>query len=423
MGGCVRDLLLDKDAGDWDIATDALPQEVVTIFPRVIPTGIKHGTVTVMSRGQGYEVTTLRGESTYTDGRHPDSVSFTTELADDLARRDFTINAMAIDPLEARLVDPFGGRDDLALRILRAVGDPLARFGEDGLRPLRAARFCATLEFDIEPQTLSAVRPSLSTYRKVSAERVREEWIKCMRAVRPSRGFQIMRETGMLEITAPELLEMVGCEQNRYHAFDVWEHTMVCVDACRTDPVLRVAALLHDVGKPRVRDRNPKTGDYTFHSHEVVGAEIARTILERLRFSNDECDRVSAVILHHLLAYSDDWSDAAVRRFVRRVTPERLDDLFALGHADAIGKGKESEDASAIDKLQARVAEVLRKNDALSVKDLAVNGHDVMRELAIAPGPRIRETLEALLERVLEDPSLNQRETLLSLLRSFGVGN
>ena len=248
VGGCVRDLIRGKPASDWDIATDARPQELLAIFPRAIPTGIEHGTVTVVRNGEHYEVTTLRGDGTYTDGRRPDSVEFVDDITADLARRDFTVNAIAVDPTDGTIVDPFGGRDDLARGVLRAVGDPRARFSEDGLRVLRAARFVASLELTLDPETEAAIAPTLGTFRKVAAERVRDEWLKTMKARTPSRAFDVMRRTGILEVTCPELLPGFGMEQNKWHAYDVWRHGMECMDACPPDPILRVAGLLHDVG-------------------------------------------------------------------------------------------------------------------------------------------------------------------------------
>src|ERR1700729_3716832 len=213
VGGCVRDMLLGRaDANDWDICTDARPKELLSIFPRAIPTGIEHGTVTVVANKRHYEVTTPRGESAYSDGPRPDAVHFVDDITADLARRDFTVNAIAVDPGDGKLIDPFDGRKDLAARVLRAVGDPVLRFSEDGLRVLRAARFVATLEMELDPATERAIRPTLSTYRKVSAERVRDEWVKTMKARRPSRAFDVMRTTGILDITCPELLLGVGME-------------------------------------------------------------------------------------------------------------------------------------------------------------------------------------------------------------------
>jgi tRNA nucleotidyltransferase (CCA-adding enzyme) len=420
VGGCVRDLLLGKEVHDWDVATDARPDEVMRLFPRVAPTGVEHGTVSVIVRGVPYEVTTLRGETTYSDGRRPDSVVFVDDISADLARRDFTINAIAIDPLVPALVDPWGGQKDLAMRVLRAVGNPVERFSEDGLRVLRAARFAATLECEIEPQTFAAIEPTLATYRKVSAERIRDEWVKAMNAKKPSIAFEVMLATGILRVTVPEMIESVGCEQNRHHAYDVWTHAMACLDACEGDPPLRIAALLHDVGKPRTRARSEKTGDYTFYSHEVVGAEMAGPILERLRFSNEERERIVSLVRNHLVCYSDEWSDSTVRRWIRRVTRERVEDLYSLNRADVLGKGRDvTADLEALAKLQVRVAGVLAAKDALSVRELCVDGNDVMRELAIKPSRRVGEILESLLEKVVEDPRLNERETLLAMIRAF----
>jgi tRNA nucleotidyltransferase (CCA-adding enzyme) len=420
VGGCVRDLLLGKDVHDWDIATDARPEEVMRIFRRVVPTGIDHGTVSVLIRGVPFEVTTLRGETTYSDGRRPDSVVFVDDITADLARRDFTFNAIAIDPLAPALVDPWEGRKDLDARLLRAVGDPALRFSEDGLRVLRAARFAATLECTIEPRTLAAIEPTLGTYRKVSAERIRDEWVKTMKARKPSVAFDVMRETGILGVTLPEMLEQVGCEQNRYHAYDVWRHSMACLDACEGDPPLRIAALLHDLGKPRSRAKSEKTNDYTFYNHENIGADMAGPILERMRFSNEERERIVLLVRHHLVCYSDEWTDKAVRQWIRRVSPERVEDLYALNRADILGKGRDvTGEIEGLEKLKVRVANVLAAKDALSVRELAVDGKDVMRELAIPPSRRVGEVLEKLLEKVVEDPALNERETLLAMIRSY----
>jgi tRNA nucleotidyltransferase (CCA-adding enzyme) len=418
VGGCVRDLLLGRTASDWDVATDARPAELLKLFPRAIPTGIEHGTVTVVKGGHHYEVTTLRGEGTYTDGRRPDWVQFVDDITRDLARRDFTINAIAIDPADGHLIDPFDGRGDLERRVLRAVGEPRLRFSEDGLRVLRAARFVATLELSLDPATEAAIRPNLDTYRKVAAERVRDEWIKTMKARRPSLAFDVMRTTGILEATCPELAEGIGMEQNKWHAWDVWRHAVECMDACAGDPVLRIAALLHDVGKPRTRAWSDKTRDWTFYDHDRVGAEIAAPICERLRFSNDERARIVALVRHHLFHYSDEWTDAAVRRWIRRVGPDRVQDLYALNEADVRAKGRDFDaDLAGLASLKGHVARVLADGAALSTRDLRINGHDLMRELGLAPGPIVGEVLEALLDAVTNDPALNERDALIARAR------
>jgi tRNA nucleotidyltransferase (CCA-adding enzyme) len=423
VGGCVRDVLRGREANDWDVATDARPEELLRVFPRAIPTGIEHGTVTVVKDGRHYEVTTLRGDGTYSDGRRPDSVQFVDDITADLARRDFTVNAIAVDPLDGKVIDPFDGQGDLARGVLRAVGDPLRRFSEDGLRVLRAARFVATLELSLDPDTESAIRPTLDTFRKVAAERVRDEWVKAMKAPRPSLAFDVMRRTGILEVTCPELLEGVGMEQNRWHAFDVWRHGMECMDACVADPVLRVAALLHDVGKPRTREWSDKTSDWTFYDHDRVGAEIAEPIAARLRFSNDDRERIVALVRFHLFHYSSDWTDAAVRRWVRRVGPGRVEDLYRLNAADVRAKGRDFDaDLAALADLQAHVARVLAEGAALSTRDLRINGHDLIRELGVKPGRVIGEVLDALLEAVTADPAINERDALLARARDILAG-
>lgn len=425
VGGCVRDLLRGAEAKDWDVATDARPEEVMRLFRKVIPTGMQHGTVTVLLRGVHYEVTTLRGEGAYTDGRRPDKVEFVDDITADLARRDFTINAIALDPVDGHLIDPFGGQADLAAKVIRAVGDPNERFAEDGLRVVRAARFAATLEHTLDGDTERAMGTarSVETFRRVSAERVRDEWLKAMSARKPSVSFELLRRTNLLGVSCPELLPMFECGQNKWHAFDVWGHTMQVLDAMPPEPILRVAALLHDVGKPKTRAWSDKTMDYTFYEHERVGADLASAILTRLHFSNEERARVVGLIRHHLLCYSDDWTDAAVRRWLRRVGVPLAPDLYALGVADALGKGHDvTAEIDAIGRLEARASALLTAGAALSTKDLAIDGRVLMSELSMAPGRRIGQVLERLVELVTDDPSANERERLLDEARRIIAG-
>jgi tRNA nucleotidyltransferase (CCA-adding enzyme) len=422
VGGSLRDILMKRAPSDWDLATSATPQQVIGVFKRVIPTGIDHGTVTVLWQGGSYELTTLRGEAGYSDSRRPDKVFFIEDIERDLERRDFTVNALAYDPLTDALVDPFGGIGDMQAKLLRTVGRAETRFGEDGLRVLRAARFVATLEFEIEEETRAGITASLDAFRRVSPERVRDEWLRTLGATAPSRGFELMRQTGILDVTYPELSEQFGCTQNRHHAFDVWTHSMKCMDACTGGPIHRLAGLLHDVGKPRTRALSDKTGDYTFYSHEAVGAQMAEDWLRRYRFSNEERERVVHLVKHHLVCYSDDWTDAAVRRFVRRVGLSHLPSLLELARADALAKGRDVRaDLDALARLDARVAQAQAEGAAFGVGDLAITGRDVMERRGLRPGPIIGKVLAELLQRVLDDPALNQREALLSAVDTLDL--
>jgi len=428
VGGSIRDLLwceLHPDSPriptDFDLATDAHPEQVSDLFSRVVPTGQAHGTVTVHWARHQVEVTTLRGESEYADGRHPDRVEYIDDIERDLARRDFTINAMALDIASESLIDPFGGLNDLRAGLLRAVGDPERRFREDGLRVLRAARFAAVLNFDVEPETLQAIAPSLSSYRKVSAERVRDEWLKSMKAQTPSRAFRLMLDHGLLQITAPELAAMSSCTQNRHHAYDVWEHTLQVLDqVVPVTPELRLAALLHDVGKPGCRGFDPKTRDYTFYHHEKKGSEIADQILRRLRFSNQLRQQVTHLVRHHLVVYDPSWTDAAVRRWLTRVGTDRTDEVVALCRADILGKGRDPQSELArLEELQGRLKHLAQAQLALKVSDLAIDGNDVMAELGVVPGPIIGALLRQLLDDVLEAPEHNRREWLVARCREL----
>ena len=420
VGGCVRDTLRGEQVNDWDVATTARPEKVQKVFRKVIPTGIEHGTVTVLWKGQPFEVTTLRGEGAYSDGRRPDHVVFVDEIDRDLARRDFTVNALAYDPVDGQLVDPFGGLNDMRDKVLRAVGDPSERFQEDGLRILRGARFVATLGFELDPGTEAAFRAALETFRKVSPERVREEWMKAMKADTPSRAFEVMRRTGILEVTYPELLEQVGCEQNQWHAYDVWNHTMRVLDESAANPVERIAALLHDVAKPRTRAKSDKTGDWTFYHHEKLGADMAERWLRDYRFSNQERELVVGLIRHHLICYSNEWTDAAVRRFIKRVGTERVDPLLRLGKADALGKGRNVEkELAALKELRGRIDKSIEEGNALTTQDLAIGGKEVVEHLEGGAGPIVGEILRTLLDRVIDDPSLNTRDKLMPMVEAL----
>ncbi len=305
VGGCVRDLILGHDIYDYDFATDAKPREVIKLFKRVIPTGVKHGTVTVLVRGMDFEVTTFRADGKYVDGRRPEEVHFATSLEEDVKRRDFTINGLAYDFNEDRIIDHVGGRDDLERGIIRTIGSPMERFSEDGLRTFRACRIASKLNFDIETATLKAIEKTHDVARQVSVERIKDELMKLLESPKPSVGLEYMRTTGILKLFLPELDSCHGVEQNKYHIHDVYYHSLYSCDAAPMDrPRIRLAALLHDIGKVKTR-RLGAGGDYTFYNHEVVGARQVRKLMRRLKFSNDDMDYVENLVLNHMFHYTD----------------------------------------------------------------------------------------------------------------------
>lgn len=422
VGGCVRDLLLGREVHDWDVATSARPKDVQRLFRRTIPIGIEHGTVAVVLPGHlQVEVTTYRGEGAYSDGRRPDSVTFVGSLEEDLQRRDLTINAIAVDPRAERVVDPIGGRADLARRVVRAVGDPRERFAEDGLRCMRAVRFAAVLEFAMDPDTAAAIKTSMGSFRKVSRERVRDELLKLLAARRPSLGLELMESSGLLEEVLPELAAGRGVHQNRFHGEDVYEHSLRACDEARGDPILRLAVLLHDVGKPGTTAPHEKReGENTFHGHHEVGARICEQICDRLRLSREQSERICRLVRHHNFPL-EGWTDAGLRRFVRRVGRESLDDLFTLRRADLAGRDGPDQ-RPGLEALRERIDALLRQEPPLEPRELAVDGRALMRRLGIPPGPAVGQILRALMERVLDDPDLNSEEQLLALADEIAAG-
>jgi tRNA nucleotidyltransferase (CCA-adding enzyme) len=424
VGGTVRDALLGRpDQSPVDVASDLRPDEITARFPRVEPIGLRHGTVLVLEGDLQVECTTFRREGAYTDARRPDRVEFTADPLEDLDRRDLTVNAIAWDPARRELLDPHEGTLDLERRRLRAVGEALARFREDGLRPLRAARLAAVLEMEPDGELEAALRAvsapdSGVQLDAVSAERVRDELARMLAAPRPSVGLDLLREAGLLARWLPELQRCVGVRQNRWHAYDVYWHSLHTCDAAPADkPVVRWAALLHDIGKPDTRAE--KQGEGTFYNHQIVGADLATARLEALRFPAAFRDQVVHLIREHMFDYRAQWSDAAVRRWLRRVGPEHVADLFDLRIADAIGNGTRRGFPVQIEELRARIERVLAGPRALRIADLAVDGRDVMTELGIGAGPEVRAVLEALLQEVLDRPERNTRDGLRSRLRHW----
>lgn len=427
VGGAVRDMLMGKEAHDWDIATDASPMEVMSMFRKVIPTGIAHGTVTVRFLKHEIEVTTFRTESEYSDGRHPDKVSFSKNLEEDLGRRDFTMNAIAISLRDGHLEDPFGGRKDIKKRVIKTVGDASERFSEDGLRPVRAIRFSSTLGFSIEKRTFEAMQsPSvLEKVKGISIERFRDEFKKLLLSEKPSVSLRLMESTKILSIFIPELADCRGCSQKDFrgfHDFDVLDHLFHSCDGSPKEKLnVRLSALFHDIGKPGTKKTVSVDGmeKFTFYGHEKLSSKIARKVLFRLRFPNSLIENVCHLIENHMFHYEENWTDAAVRRFIVRVGYENIEDLFDLRISDVYGMhGKKimpgSDTLKNLLEFSERIEKIKAEKSALSLKDLCVNGKSLM-ELGIPSGKDIGLILERLMESVLDDPSLNTEESLLKL--------
>ena len=420
VGGSVRDAILGRAALDWDLATEARPERLLEIFPGAIYEN-RFGTVLVREADEEHEVTTFRSDHEYADFRRPHHVEFGDEIELDLARRDFTVNAIAWGarapasgpiPVPA-LVDPFGGVEDVHARRLRAVGEPDVRFREDALRMVRAVRLAAVLDFEIEGATAAAIRANSALAAHVSGERVAAELQKLLLAPRPSAGLRLLSELGLLAVLFPELAEQVGVPQNKTPGEDLFDHTLRSVDAVPADrPVVRLAALLHDVGKPATIDDGP------FRGHEVVGAEAARQLLERLHLPKAATGRVVHLVRHHMFAYEPEWGDAGIRRFIQRVGAAAIDDLFELRRADNVGSGLEP-GAGGLASLRARADAELAAAVVLDRSQLAIDGDDLMAELALPPGPHLGRILDGLLELVIADPKRNDRATLLLLAGSM----
>ena len=426
------------------MATNALPDEMLNMFPKSISTGAKFGTVIVLVQdeyGETYEVetTTFRSEAGYVDGRWPSSVKFVDEIDKDLGRRDFTFNAMAIDlskldlddgkeEKEVEIYDPFDGIGDIKKKVVRAVGTPLERFKEDGLRSFKACRMAAQFGFTIEEQTLEAIKESKAVAENISMERIRDEFMKMLlNSPKPSVGIELMRETGLLQIFMPELTEGVGVEQKLFHADDVYYHAIKTCDAAEDS--VKLAALLHDIAKPRT-----DMGNGHFYGHDRMGADMAEQIMKRMKFPKSEIERTKKLIANHMFYYphieegmSEEekknielhkWSDSAVRRFIQRVGEENIDDLFKLRMADAQSNPFTAFKPDEITILQKRISDVRHQDMALKVTDLNITGED-LEKLGVEKGPKMGEVLRELLERVLDDPMLNTKEKLSEIVKEI----
>ncbi len=416
VGGCVRDTLLGRVPEDWDVTTPATPEEVKRVFrltgDHTIDTGIEHGTVTVMLDHEGFEVTTYRVDGKYDDARHPSEVHFTKELTEDLKRRDFTVNAMAYSDEEG-LVDVFGGLEDLGGGVIRCVGSPAERFGEDALRMLRAVRFAAQLGFTLDRDTRDAIPGLAENLSRISAERIRTELVKLLISPHPDAMREVY-ETGMTAVFLPEFDRMMETEQHsRYHCYSVGEHTLHALPEVPPDPVLRLAMLFHDVAKPECLVKGEDGMDH-YYGHPKRGAEMTRQIMRRLKFDNETTARVCALIAAH-----DDRpyppTEKAVRLAIRRVGEEQYPDLFVVKRADILAQSDylKREKLEYVDDYEAMYEQVMASSACLSLKDLAVKGADLI-EAGVEPGPELGRILNAMLDDVVGEPSLNEKEILLA---------
>ncbi|MDR2602903.1 MAG: CCA tRNA nucleotidyltransferase [Spirochaetaceae bacterium] len=420
VGGAVRDAVMGERASDYDAATDAKPECVKRLFKRVVPTGIKHGTVTVYFKGRKIEVTTFRAESDYKDGRRPQKIEFAPSIEEDLSRRDFTMNAIAALLPQGLLVDPFNGVNDIKSRIIRCVGGSAERFSEDGLRPLRAVRFCASLGFTPDRSALDAIPKSLHITAKVSAERVKDELVKTLMCEKPLAALQIMEKTGLLGLILPEIAALRGVPQNGFHSFDALDHSFYALEwACLQNHPLtvRLAALFHDCGKKECAILN-ENGLWTFYNHEKTSERITRSALLRLRFPNALIEETAALVKEHMFNYESRWSDGAVRRFIARVGEKNINALFRLRLCDVYGFNRDPPEAGLLSEFEGRIKTALTAHCPLSLKDLALKGSDLI-EAGFSEGPEIGAALNALLQKVIEDPLLNEREKLLKAASSF----
>ncbi|MDP3795301.1 MAG: HD domain-containing protein [bacterium] len=452
VGGCVRDLLRGVEPKDWDVATGAKPEEVLRVFPDgvyenrfgtvIVPLKSEESRTTADGEGQkatSVEITTFRAEEKYSDRRHPDQIRFTKTIEEDLSRRDFTINAMAValptadrvshgakddTPYAIRhtqIIDLFGGQDDLKAKVIRAVGQPEDRFREDALRLMRAVRFATQLDFSIESATATAIKAHADLIKEIAQERIRDELIKMVEADRPERGILLLEEVGLLRHILPELTEGIGVMQNKHHIYTVFEHNVYSLMYAAKygySLAVRIASLLHDVGKPRVK--HGEGPEATFYNHDIIGSRMAARMLERLRFPRGLSAKVVALIRHHLFFYDVGVvTESSVRRLLRRVGPENMAELIQVRIAERKGSGVPKARPYRLRHLEFMIEKVGRH--PLAVTMLAVNGNDIMGLTGVKPGPRIGWMLNALLEAVLDDPALNTREHLISRVRELNA--
>lgn len=425
VGGAVRDLILKREVKDWDFTTNLTPEEMQKIFPKNSFYNNKFGTISVVDGDDIFEVTTFRTERGYSDARHPDEIRWGKTLEEDLQRRDFTINAIALNPPALRvptlekggysIIDLYGGQNDLENKIIRTVGNPNERFGEDALRMMRAIRIASQLGFLIEEKTFESIQKNAPLIQKIAGERIKDELFKILVSSSPSDGIILLNNSGILKEIIPELLDGVGIRQKGHHIDDVWTHNLKTLDNCSTNnPITKLAALLHDVGKPK--SMMGEGEGRTFHNHEIIGSRMAVNIGKRLRLSNKELEQLFKLVRWHMFSVISTQTDKAVRRFIRNVTTDYIDEMIALRRGDRLGSGAK-ESSWRWELFKKRIVEVQKQ--PFSIKDLKIDGKDVMEILEIKPSRKVGEVLETIFNEVEEKPELNEREVLLEKIKEY----
>jgi tRNA nucleotidyltransferase (CCA-adding enzyme) len=422
VGGASRDLLLGREVADWDFTTNLTPEEMKVLFPKNSFCENKFGTFSIVRGGEVFEVTTFRTERGYSDARHPDEVKWGSSLTEDLQRRDFTVNAIAIDLKKSgdgievkEIIDKYGGLKDLNKGIIKSVGRADDRFGEDALRMMRAIRIASQIGFKIEKNTFESIKNNAALINKVAGERIRDELFKLLLSPLPGKGVEMLRDSGLLAHIMPELMTGLNLAQKGHHIYDVWQHGIETLNNCvSNNPVTRLACLLHDVGKPATAVGSGE--ERTFHNHEVVGSRIAVAIGKKLRLSNKQLDMLFRLVRWHMFTTEKKQTDKAVKRFIRRVTPEYIDEMITLRRADRIGSGA-AETSWRWELFKKRIVEVQKQ--PFTIKDLKVSGNDVMEVMGIRPGPKVGDVLEELFREVEDNPELNQRDILMEKLQNM----
>jgi tRNA nucleotidyltransferase/poly(A) polymerase len=419
VGGAVRDILMGRPVNDWDFTTNAIPEEIL----KIISNGYydnQFGTVGIPSEVEGekpFEITTYRTEQGYSDARHPDKISWGKTLKEDLSRRDFTINSLALDK-NLKVIDLYNGQKDIEEKLIRAVGDPNTRFSEDALRMMRGVRIASELGFTVEKKTFEAIKKNAPLINKIAKERVKDELFKLLASPNPYEGIVLLKDSGLVAEVLPEIEKCFGVEQKspgRHHIYDVGTHLLMSLKFCKSkDPITRFATLIHDIGKPQTYKKLP-TGVITFYNHEMVSTRIAENIADRLKFSKKEKDKFVTLVRWHQFTVDEHQTDAAIRRVLRNVGLENMEDMLALRVADRLGGGAR-ETSWRLEEFKKRLVEV--QKEPFSVRDLKIDGNDVMRELKLKPGPEVGKILESLFERVVNKEIENKKDSLIKNLKN-----